>query len=116
MSYCRFSSDDFRCDIYAYESAEGFIVHVASVRYLGDIPKLQPTPEQGDDSGWKAWHKAHSAQSEFLLTAKTEPIGLLSDGEVFVFPTEDEMFAGCLVLKEAGYSIPEYMLGVKTSG
>lgn len=36
MSYCRFSSDDWRSDVYVYESVEGWVVHVAGSR--GDAP------------------------------------------------------------------------------
>lgn len=36
MSYCRWSSDGFRCDIYAYASCEGGVtVHVARRRQRG---------------------------------------------------------------------------------
>lgn len=34
MSYCRFSTDDFRSDIYCYESIEGYQIHVAAFRYV----------------------------------------------------------------------------------
>ena len=38
MSYCRWSSDDFRCDLYIYESAAGFVIHVAANRVEWDPP------------------------------------------------------------------------------
>ena len=35
MSYCRWSSDDFQCDVYVYESvAGGFVTHVAANRVV----------------------------------------------------------------------------------
>jgi len=38
MSYCRFSSDDWRSDAYVYESQEGWVVHVAAKRGRVPIP------------------------------------------------------------------------------
>ncbi len=32
MSYCRWSDDDFQCDIYAFEDETCFVVHVATNR------------------------------------------------------------------------------------
>lgn len=32
MSYCRFSSEDYQCDVYAYaDVAGGYTIHVAAV-------------------------------------------------------------------------------------
>ena len=41
MSYCRWSSMNHRCDVYAYESDDGFVVHVAKRRYLPDFSDLE---------------------------------------------------------------------------
>ena len=39
MSFCRFSTDNYRCDLYAYESAHGFELHVAAQRVHWDPPQ-----------------------------------------------------------------------------
>lgn len=56
MSYCRWSSDDFQCDVYCYEADEGFIIHVAVSRPVlkdGDLPPRIPfqvqIPDNPDD-------------------------------------------------------------------
>lgn len=33
MSYCRLSSDNFRCDVYVYGSETGWVTHVAGRQY-----------------------------------------------------------------------------------
>lgn len=40
MSYCRFSSDNWGSDVYAYESGDGVAVHVAASKYVGDVPRV----------------------------------------------------------------------------
>ena len=52
MSYRRWSSDDFQCDVYVYESvAGGFVTHVAANRvvFKDELPALVPfEPEYVD--------------------------------------------------------------------
>src|SRR5687767_6611694 len=39
MSYCRWSTDDFQCDLYCYEDVSGgFTTHVAGRRKIWDAP------------------------------------------------------------------------------
>ena len=33
MAYCRWSSEDYQCDLYCYESKEGYVTKVAT--YIG---------------------------------------------------------------------------------
>jgi len=44
MSYCRFSPDNFRCDVYVYEHVDGgYTTHVAGSRFLFPVlPDLSP--------------------------------------------------------------------------
>ena len=37
MSYCRWSSDDFQCDVYVFGSDTGFETYVARGRYVGVV-------------------------------------------------------------------------------
>jgi hypothetical protein len=104
MSFCRWSSDDFRCDIYAYESEAGFIVHVASSRYLGDIPRVPFILDVSNEE----FIKAYNAQHEFLKTAKQQKIGLEHDGETFQYDSLPEMLGGLRDLKNKGYRIPDW--------
>lgn len=48
MSYCRWSTDDFLCDLYIYEHYEGFwAIHVASIRRVYHKPLPPPDPSAG---------------------------------------------------------------------
>lgn len=111
MSFCRWSSDDWACDIYAYESKEGFIIHVAKNRVIGDVPKLGASPENPNDKEACAeWLRAYEAQMEFMRTAKYEDIGLPLDGETYVLDGPDAYRAKMLELRAAGYRFPDYAL------
>lgn len=112
MSYCRWSSDNFACDLYCYESADGFVTHVAGNRIIGDIPKISLFPTDGEDT--KAWAAKFTeemkAQHAFLDTCEREPIGLPFDGQTFTDPTLAEFRARLIGLREAGYHFPDYVI------
>lgn len=104
MSYCRWSSDSHRCDIYAYESDAGFEVHVARSRY--NLPDHVCAPMWDDPD----WANKYNEWSEILRASELFPIGLPFDGESYVFDTENEMFACFAELAHAGYNVPGGLL------
>lgn len=109
MSFCRFSDDNWKSDVYAYESAEGFELHVASNRIVGDIPTR---PSIGDilyiEPG--EFLKKHQEQMAFLETAERAPIGGPHDGESFRYATLRELHDGLLQLRADGYHVPQFAL------
>lgn len=108
MSYCRWSSDDFWCDIYCYEDLTSrYTIHVACNRVVGDIPK---TPHIDPLDDIKAFMGAHRAQMEYLETAEREPIGLPHDGESFSYATPGEAADKLEELMCMGYHVPEYAI------
>ena len=109
MAYCRWSSMNWRCDIYCYQHVDGgYTTHVASNRVLGDIPAepswdlIQTNQEQ--------WVIEHKAVMDFLETCKRERIGLLHDGETFNDPDLETFRARLMDLRAAGYVFPDYVL------
>lgn len=112
MSYCRWSSDDFRCDVYAYEDIHGgWTIHLAGNRFLGDIPPIidVPHPEDGQEAADR-WYASYKAQAAFLSTAKREPIGLPFAGQSFNLPTLDDFLEKLIELRGLGYNFPDYVL------
>lgn len=106
MSYCRWSCDDFRCDIYAYESNDGYEIHVAGNRIVGDIPHV-PFILDVDADEWRA---AYQAQHDFLATAQREPITLPHAGESFCESDLEDLAARLIMLRELGYRFPDHVL------
>jgi hypothetical protein len=104
MSYCRWSSEDFKCDVYAYEHCYGgYTTHVAGNRTVGEIPKVD----------WNAdtdiLVAQHRAQMAFLETCERKDITLPHAGETFNDATLEEFRARLIGLKALGYHIPEYV-------
>lgn len=72
MSYCRFSSDDWRSDVYAYEDVGGYWqIHVAGNRNATGAPPIDRTLDLTTDDGRREWLDQHRRQMRFLeMTAK----------------------------------------------
>lgn len=111
MSYCRFSSDDWRCELYCYGDVSGGITtHVAGNKIVGEIPATdwkgfiakRITPEE--------FAAQHSAQMKWMETAERKPIGLPHDGESFNDPDLESFLARLLHLRELGYKFPDYVI------
>lgn len=106
MSYCRWSSNNFKCDVYCYEDVNGgYTTHVAGLRVVGKVPPepdIRKVPVE-------VWLAAHEDQMAFLDTAKRKPIGLPHDGESFNDPTLEAFEERLRGLKEMGYYVPKHV-------
>lgn len=125
MSYCRFSNDDFRCDVYAYESCHGgFVVHVAGNKVRGWIPRIWIPPrawilQAKDPSRFKrmrywvasrlSW-LTYRIQMRYLDLAPRRALGLAFDGKSF----DDSDAAACADrlewLRLQGYRVPQFAI------
>lgn len=95
MSYCRFSSDDFKSDVYCYKCMFGdYITCVASTKIEGFARTDNPT------SGWGI-NIANITQRKFI------PIGLPYDGQEFSDKTLEEFKNRLIHLRECGYHVPD---------
>ena len=104
MSYCRWSSDDYQCDLYCYENcAGGITTHVAARRVV--FKETTPSPVPFKDTA--KWVYRANKVSDMHGSAEFIPIGLPHDGKSF----NDETLLGFLTrlkyLKGLGYKFPE---------
>lgn len=106
MSYCRWSSDDWKSDVYCYESDSGFIVHIAGNRVLGDIPTTPPLTKETIP----AYMEAHKAQMAFLDTCKRAPIDLPHAGSSMDFDDAGACANSLELLRALGYRVPQYAI------
>lgn len=113
MSYCRFSSDSFRCDLYVYADVTGgYTTHVAAYKYPDDPDRpleLTFTKENVDSGAWLESHQKLMAWLE-ANEDRMQPIGGPYAGESFNDATIEECKARLLMLREAGYRFPDYVL------
>lgn len=103
MAYCRFSSDDFKCDVYSYQSREGFVTHVAARRVITPITLV-------DYSSIDRTVETMVAQLKDLETAERAPIGLAHDGKSFIDGSLEELFERLTYLRGLGYNVPNSAL------
>lgn len=111
MSYCRWSSDGFKCDVYVYEDVSGgWTCHVAS-RKVVNFHEAPPQPGFILEEDKEEWMVKHRAYMHWLENdAIRENIGLEFDGRTFNTDTATEMGNSLHMLKEMGYQVPQYAI------
>lgn len=108
MSYCRFSCDDFQCDLYVYESVYGgFVTHVAGNRVVFQEPLPAPVPFTEDHLD--AWLERHQKVMAMMETVTRERITLPFAGETFGDDTLEGLIARLAELKALGYRYPSHV-------
>jgi len=109
VSYCRWSSDGWRSDVYCYEDVKGgWTTHVAGLKRVGLDTLIPIDPDLLDFTAENAteWTMAHSAFMRALEKLEMAPIGLPHDGETFRDPTLEAFKARLVMLRDEGYHVP----------
>lgn len=115
MSYCRWSTDNFQCDLYCYEDVSGgYTIHVAARRSITPYPYEGSYQEFIDlclsNQFTERWLERHKKWSEETEKIKKKSIGLPYDGETFNDPNLEAFLDRLLMLREVGYKFPDYVL------
>ena len=108
MSYCRWSSDNFKCDLYCYGCDTGYVTHVARNRIVGDVPTIHTRALL--DGAREEFNKSLKMHDEFLDTCERVSIGLEHDGKCFVDRCLEDFRDKIVELIEMGYRVPDYVL------
>jgi hypothetical protein len=100
MSYCRWSSDGFRSDVYAYEDVSGqYVVFVRPHRY-------RCIPAEPDDAfrspAWIEWRTRHTHTDDCF-----ERVPLLDGQETFMADTLDDLLDILACLRARGVQVPD---------
>jgi hypothetical protein len=104
MSYCRWSSDNWRSAVYAYEHVDGGVsVHVAARKHVlpggAEFTRIDmSTPE--------TFATTYSKQAAELGHATLVPLGLSRDGESFDGLSFREAAELLRSLQAEGYHVP----------
>lgn len=112
MSYCRWSDDDFQCNLYCYpQVGDSFVTHVASMRRVFKKQLPPPISESVDDPDYmNKIFARHQRVMELCKTAEMVPIGLPCDGQIFVDITLEEFRTRVDKLLVMGYRAPRGLL------
>ena len=109
MSYCRWSSEDCSCELYCYADVNGgYTTHVAANRAVGKIPKTDIADLMGNKI--EKYAADLKKQMDFLTNCERKPIGLAYDGETFNDPDLKSFHARLVMLRDAGYEFPDYVI------
>lgn len=113
MSYCRWSSMDFKCDLYCYEDVRGgWTTHVAGNKVVSPVISDAPI-RLLLNGGWLGmrlytwWHNLHMWT---VGHGKRKPLGgpyagaSFNDSDLYAFKARLRM------LRSAGYRFPDYVL------
>lgn len=115
MSYCRWSSDDFCCDLYVFKDVRGgWTTHVASRRrvFAEGLPAPCPEPEAfGDIHEWaKAWTERNCAVMQIVHRTPLVRIGLEHGGATFHDASPVACADRLKNLRAVGYVVPQYAI------
>lgn len=115
MSYCRWSSDDFRSDVYCYHDMSGhWVIHVAGMRHQIDPALFPPESPPYDPDHSETWARLyvdrHQRVMELIRLAPTIPIGGPHDGVSFYLDTPGEAADKLYELSAEGYHVPDAVI------
>jgi len=107
MSYCRWSSEGFLCDIYCYlsENTE-YVIHVAASKIILD--ENYPNPIEFEDP--RDFYLYNEKLMSWLETAKRREIGLPYDGKSFHYDNPKDAAERLIKLRNIGYNVPQYVI------
>lgn len=110
MAYCRFSSDNWKSMVYAYETKYGYMVHVARSKPVGEPPPINfgLLWESESEKFLESYHKQH----EWLENCVMEDIGLPEDGASFSLKSLKELYDTLVYLASLGYHVPTTALNM----
>ena len=111
MSYCRWSSDRFQCDVYVYaDCTGGWTTHVASSRSIEKSPVMPWRTLGVPILGRFRWWLYTKRNDRWSDNRTFTSIGLEHDGESFNDNTPGECAARLEELKAMGYNVPQYVI------
>lgn len=106
MSYCRFSSDDFCCDVYVFEDVSGgYTTYVAANRV--DFKEALPSKLSYDNPDY---FNRELQVLKMVHESEKLPINLPFAGEHFHDASAQECIGTLEMLKKTGYRVPDYAI------
>lgn len=111
MSYCRWSSLNWRCDLYCYEDTSGmYVIHVAANTREGKWPEYPPFALMAGKIKEEEYAEKRREFDIAFDKSTLVPITLPFAGETFEEPTLQTFRARLLELRALGYRFPDHML------
>lgn len=109
MSYCRFSCDNFKSNVYAYYSDDGYVLHIASHKRIIQEGEWPVMPLLKDHKP-KEWADRYQVYLQELDRLAVVPLDMPLAGKSFGFDTAEELLEFLEELARTGYHVPEHAL------
>ena len=111
MSYCRFSDDDFRCELYAYQSVSGrYLLHLAASRIRWEPHRPSPYDPGNWDLPPEEFARVHQEYHQALENAPRLPIDLPGAGETLQLDTLEELQDAIREHVGQGFQAPDWLI------
>jgi hypothetical protein len=111
MSYCRWSSMNWACDLYCYaDITGGWTTHVAHRRRVDAVPEDRQADFNAGRISLAEYTQLHRQQMIALARIPFEPLRLPHAGETFHDSTLVEFKARLLELRKLGYRFPDEVI------
>lgn len=108
MSYCRWSSMNWTCDLYCYaDISGGWTTHVAPRRRIDAVPEDRHEDFIARKISLAEYTQLHRQQMTALARIPFEPLRLPHSGETFHDSTLAEFKQRLLKLRQLGYRFPD---------
>lgn len=109
MSYCRWSSDDYQCDVYVYRSDRGYETNVAGRKRVipADVLAALPTVTEGDVASWFARYQALSAWMDCTPPVWRKLPEPAAGGHHFIDATPEACSDRLEALRAEGFNVPQ---------
>ena len=108
MSYCRWSSDNWKSDVYIYDGSEGITCHVTTYFYDGYIPKLPDITKVSN----KVFREAYLRQKRVMESCPKKKHPSPMAGQTFWARDPKDMIFKLEQLQLEGFHVPEYVFEV----
>ena len=109
MSYCRFSTDDFHCDFYAFESKSGYELYIAGHR-VEWTPPTSPISLEALNLPSAEWTTLLQDYFDQLSQTPRVAIDHQAAGDHRIFPSLPEMRDTIAQLLSEGFRAPDWLL------
>ncbi len=110
MGYCRWSSDDYQCDVYVYEDVSGgWTTHIAGNRVVFEDPLPEPVLSETDGFTEK-WLARHGIVMKMLENAEHVDIDHPEAGQSHNDSTPEDCADRLEALRAEGFVVPQYAI------
>ena len=112
MSYCRFSTEDHKSDVYIYEDVYlGLTVHIARSRYVIDRSKLPPPIPYSPETIEEFTARSHLV-SKILNESEMIPIDNEHAGRTYSFNNIEDCIKLLEDLERQGFYVPKTAMAI----